>query len=209
MKNKKMKKQETDMQEELIDETDKLNNDCTCDDCDCSEFENICECDEHECNCECEHENCCNQDCLENDYKEIANKANEYLELAQRVQAEFDNYRKRINDSIKQAEQKGLMKAVEKLLPVVDSINNAKIQVKDEEFKKAIEILYNQVIQIFSSLNVKKIDALGKEFNPHLHYAVLTEEVEGVEPGMVIEELQEGFEVDDKVIRYSVVKVSK
>ena len=141
MKNKKMKKQETDMQEELIDETDKLNNDCTCDDCDCSEFENVCECDEHECNCECEHENCCNQDGLENDYKEIANKANEYLELAQRVQAEFDNYRKRINDSIKQAEQKGLMKAVEKLLPVVDSINNAKIQVKDEEFKKAIEIL--------------------------------------------------------------------
>ena len=85
----------------------------------------------------------------------------------------------------------------------------AKRQVQDESLKSAIDVLYNQVLQLFSKLNVTKIEAIGLEFDPHKHNAVLTEEVEGVKPDIVLEELQEGFEMGDKVIRHSVVKVSK
>lgn len=164
--------------------------DCCCgDDCDCE-----CDCDD-ECDCGCCHE--------------ISEEAGQYLELAQRVQAEFDNYRKRNAEAVKEAEQRGIVKAVEKLLPIVDSITSAKRQLQNEEMKKSIDTLYNQIIQLFGGLNVKKIEAKGLEFNPHKHYAVLTEEVEGVKPDIVLEELQEGFEMGDKVVRHTVVKVSK
>lgn len=183
---------------------------CTCgNDCNCTSEHN-CGCG-HNCECDCdlsEDECCCEDECCDCCECESHN-GSEYLELAQRIQAEFDNYRKRNVDAVKEAEKKGMMKAVEKLLPVIDSIKSAKLQVEDEQFKKSIETLYNQVIQLLGGLNVKKIEAEGLEFNPHKHYAVLSEEAEGVAPDMVLEELQEGFEMDGKVIRYSVVKVSK
>ena len=178
------------------DEKDLDKEECQCDDCchdDC-ECEDHCDCDDEDCHCGCH---------------EITEEAAQYLELAQRVQAEFDNYRKRNQDAIKEAEARGTMKAVEKLLPIVDSITSAKRQVQDESLKSAIDVLYNQVLQLFSKLNVTKIEAIGLEFDPHKHNAVLTEEVEGVKPDIVLEELQEGFEMGDKVIRHSVVKVSK
>lgn len=170
--------------------------DCCDDGCECEHF---CECDE---TC-----NCCDDDC-ECECHEITEEAAQYLELAQRVQAEFDNYRKRNQDAIKDAEARGIMKAVEKLLPIVDSITSAKRQIQDENFKKSIDVLYVQVLQLLQGLNVKKIDAKGCEFDPRKHNAVLTEEVEGVKPDIVLEELQEGFEMGDRVIRHSVVKVS-
>lgn len=211
--NKYVKEKESDNLEEktILDEKDlepnKENNcdndekdldkeECQCDDCchdDC-ECEDHCDCDDEDCDCGCH---------------EITEEAAQYLELAQRVQAEFDNYRKRNQDAIKEAEARGTMKAVEKLLPIVDSITSAKRQVQDESLKSAIDVLYNQVLQLFSKLNVTKIEAKGLEFDPHKHNAVLTEEVEGVKPDIVLEELQEGFEMGDKVIRHSVVKVSK
>ena len=178
------------------DEKDLDKEECQCDDCchdDC-ECEDHCDCDDADCHCGCH---------------EITEEAAQYLELAQRVQVEFDNYRKRNQDAIKEAEARGTMKAVEKLLPIVDSITSAKRQVQDESLKSAIDVLYNQVLQLFSKLNVTKIEAKGLEFDPHKHNAVLTEEVEGVKPDIVLEELQEGFEMGDKVIRHSVVKVSK
>jgi molecular chaperone GrpE len=134
---------------------------------------------------------------------------NEYLEMAQRIQAEFDNYRKRTQDVQKNSWQDGVKHAVEMLLPVIDSINSAKRQVADENFKKSIELLYSQTIACFEKLGVKKIEATGKPFNPELHNAIMTEHQDGVEPDMVLDELQEGFELNGKVIRHSVVKVSQ
>lgn len=136
-------------------------------------------------------------------------KTNEYLEMAQRIQAEFDNYRRRNQDSVFASRQDGIAYAVEMLLPVVDSINSAKRQVKDEEFLKSLELVYSQTLSCFEKLGVKKIDAINHPFNPEFHNAIMAEEVDGVEADTVIEEYQEGFEINGKVIRYSVVKVSK
>ena len=134
-------------------------------------------------------------------------KEQEYLEMAQRIQAEFDNYRRRNQDAQFSARQDGVAFAVETLLPVVDSINSAKKQIKDESFLKSIELLYGQTLACFEKLGVKKIEALGKTFDPTLHNAIMIED--GGEPDVVLEEFQEGFELNGKVIRHSVVKVSK
>ena len=197
-KNKENEKIEKKFKHEKCEcEKDDLKH-CRCeDDCDCGEDCDCCDCEDEECDC-CDDE--CECGC---------NEKNNYLELAQRIQAEFDNYRKRNADAIKQAEQKGFINAVVKILPIIDSTSNAKRQIQDETFKKSIETVYNQMINILEDMNVKKIDAVGKDFDPNLHNAVLAEEVEGTEEGKVLEEFQEGFELDGKVIRYSVVKVSK
>lgn len=145
---------------------------------------------------------------LDNQTLNQSSKEQEYLEMAQRVQAEFDNYRRRNQDAVFLSRQDGIAYAVDSLLPVIDSINSAKRQITDEAFLKSIELLYNQTLSCFEKLGVKKIDALGKPFDPTLHNAIMAQEVDG-EPDMVIEEFQEGFELNGKIIRHSVVKVSK
>ncbi len=136
-------------------------------------------------------------------------KSQEYLEMAQRLQAEFDNYRRRNFDLAKNSRQDGIVFAVEQLLPVVDTISSAKKQIVDENFLKSLDLIYKQTIDCFAKIGVTKIDALGKPFNPIYHNAIMAEEVEGTEPDMVVDEFQEGFMLGDRVIRHSVVKVSK
>ncbi|MBQ0017562.1 MAG: nucleotide exchange factor GrpE [Clostridiales bacterium] len=156
-----------------------------------------CECDE---NCECD----CDDECECGCHDEV-----NYLEMAQRIQAEFDNYRKRTVESEKQARQKGIIDAVEKILPVIDSIENAKRQVSDEVFKKSIDLINVQLYQCLENLGVKKIDALNKPFNPNFHNAIMTGEDKNFEQDIVLEVFQDGFMLNDKVIRHSVVKVNK
>ena len=129
--------------------------------------------------------------------------------MAQRLQAEFDNYRKRNADMARIARQDGISYAVMELLPIVDSVNSAKRQITDESFLNSINLVYNQIISCFEKIGVKRIEALNQPFNPELHNAIMAEEKEGIEPDMVIEEYQEGFCLNNKVIRHSVVKVSK
>lgn len=178
-----------------------------------------CEKDNHQCNCEHNHNKdecqcdgkCHSQedecDCCKND--DNLQEAYNYLELAQRVQAEFENYRKRTQNAEKEARQKGIMEAVEKLLPVVDSVDIAKKQVADQTLLNALEIINKQIFQSLESLGVKKIEALGKPFNPNYHNAIMTGEDSEKEADIVLEEYQQGFTLGDKVIRYSVVKVNK
>ena len=144
----------------------------------------------------------------QNGNAELESKAQEYLEMAQRVQAEFDNYRRRNLDLAKNSRHDGIIFAVEQLLPVLDTINSAKRQLVDENLSKALEQVYKQTLECFAKLGVSKIDAVGKPFDPHLHNAIMTEHVEGTEPDVVLDEFQEGFELDGRVIRHSVVKVS-
>ncbi len=139
---------------------------------------------------------------------ELEKKAQEYLEMAQRVQAEFDNYRRRNLDLAKNSRHDGIIFAVEQLLPILDTINSAKRQLVDENLSKALDQVYRQTLDCFAKLGVSKIEAVGKPFDPHLHNAIMTEQVDGVAPDVVLDEFQEGFELDGRVIRHSVVKVS-
>jgi len=135
-------------------------------------------------------------------------KASEYLELAQRITAEFENYKKRNADLAKKSEEDGIIKAVEKMLPVVDAFDNAFKMVTEEGSKQGLKLVYDIIIDALKDLGVEEIDALGKEFDPDLHNAVIaTDDSENV--GKVLEVYQKGFTFAGRVIRYSMVRVAK
>ena len=186
---------------------------CTCDDnCNCGEnctCGEECKCDEN-CDCGCQDGKKCDcEQCSCDEHDDNMQEAYNYLEMAQRIQAEFDNYRKRTQKAELDAKENGICLAVEKFLPIIDSIDNAKRQVKDENFQKALDLVNNQVMQSLANLKVEKIEAVGKEFNPHLHNAIMTGNDSDKKDDEVLEEFQAGFKLGDKVIRHSVVRVNK
>ena len=140
--------------------------------------------------------------------QESKSKESEYLELAQRITAEFENYKKRNADLAKKSEEEGVLKAVEKMLPVVDAFDNAFKMVKDEGSKEGLRIVYDIVIGALHDLGIEEIDALGKDFDPDLHNAVIATE-DSKNAGKVLEVYQKGFRMGDRVVRYSMVRVAK
>ena len=189
-------------------ETEAVETDQILTDEDLNDIDETCEC---ECECQSDEKCSCGENChcREKELEDAIQKQNEYLALAQQIQADFENYKKRSFDMTTNARRDGLCFAVEKLLPVLDSIASAKRQITDESFLASLDLIYRQTLDCFERMGVKKIEAVGKPFDPNLHNAVFTEHIEGTEPDIVLDELQEGFMLDDKVIRHSVVKVSE
>lgn len=178
--------------------------------CKCHEMneEKKCNCHEekHECKCgENKEEACsCGDECNCNHSKET-----EYLELAQRIKAEFDNYKKRNAEISRMSFENGVGTAIMKLLPAIDSFNQAKSNIQDTSVLSGIDLIFNQVMNAFNELGVKKIESVGCLFDPNLHNAVLTEHNENYGEDIILEEYQPGFIMGDKVIRHSVVKINK
>lgn len=189
-----------------IHKEDKCN--CGCEEhskeCNCKEEPCTCGCEEHSCNCD-EKECCCN----ESSELELARKdAQQNLELAQRLAAEFDNYRKRNAEIVRQSEENGIIKVVTKVLPCLDAFDNAFKMISDEGSLKGLKLIYDQLTNMLASLNISEIEAEGCDFDPNLHNAVLAEEAEGKE-NKVLEVFQKGYKLNDRVIRYAMVKVGK
>ena len=153
--------------------------------------------------CENNNESCECEECKE-ESKEMY-----YLGLAQRVQAEFDNYRKRTRQAEIDAKEKGKIDAVLELLPIVDSLDNAKKIALSEEALDAINIIEKQLYQCFDKLNVKKMNSLYAPFDANIHNAILVGQDETLEDNTVMQVFQEGFTMNDKVIRYAMVQVNK
>ena len=164
---------------------------CTCGDhCNCTE--------EHNCGCGCCHE--------QND---VSHDALGYLEIAQRIQADFENYKKRNADIAEKSYNMGVYDFVEKLLPALDSFKQARETVKDPTALAGLNLIHGQIIKALESFGIKKIECVGQEFNPNYHNAVLTDCNPDFENDIITEEFQEGFKSVTKVIRHSVVKINK
>lgn len=134
----------------------------------------------------------------------------EYLELAQRIKAEFENYKRRNAEVTAQSFENGVAKAIEKLLPAMDSFKQAKSSIQDENTLKGLDLVYNQITKAFEELGVTKIKALGEQFDPNYHNAVLTGNDPEKADNEIISEYQEGFIMKgDRVIRHSVVQINK
>ena len=134
----------------------------------------------------------------------------EYLELAQRIKAEFENYKRRNAEVTVQSFENGVAKAIEKLLPAMDSFKQAKSSIQDENTLKGLDLVYSQIIKAFEELGVTKINALGEQFDPNYHNAVLTGNDPEKADNEIISEYQEGFIMKgDRVIRHSVVQINK
>ena len=160
------------------------------------------ECDKH-CNCHSKHEK-------HDNFAEIQSKEQEYLELAQRLKAEFENYKKRNAEVVTQSFDNGVSHTVSKLLPAIDSFKQAKSSITDENTLKGLDLVLNQILGAFEELGVTKIKAEGEMFDPNFHNAVLVGNEPDKPDGIILQEFQEGFILkNDRVIRHSVVKINK
>lgn len=133
-------------------------------------------------------------------------KANEFKDMAQRIQAEFENYRKRNNDSIKNARLDGANDVILALLPVIDAVDIAKTLITEQASLAGVQLIRKQLTTLLEKYEVEEIACVGEAFNPDLHNAVLREEAEGMQD-KIIEVLQKGYIRKGKVIRYAMVKV--
>lgn len=211
------------------EETCNCEEDCNCgcdckEDCDCK-----CNCDD-ECNCE---DKCCCSHELKNDKKndkkkkkdkiseleEKLSKTIEMLKIAQdgmvRSQAELINYRKRKDDEVSKLLLYCNESIVKELLPTLDNFERA-IKLDDDNLEDALskfldgfKMIYCSMVGTLEKYGVKAIDSSNVPFDPKLHQAVLMEQRDDVESGTVLEVLQKGYLLKDRVIRPAMVRVSE
>ena len=135
----------------------------------------------------------------------VQNDSDKYL----RLMAEFDNYKKRSAKERENIYTDVRVDTVSKFLPVYDNLERAlKAETSDEAHKKGVEMTFNQLLDVFKKLGVEEIESVGKTFDPNLHNAVMHVEDEALGENEIVEEFQKGFKVNDKVIRFSMVKVA-
>lgn len=137
-------------------------------------------------------------------------KAAEYLSLAQRVQADFENFRRR-NETVRaDAYAEGRKDTASMMLPVLDNLQravSAAADSPDEALKSGVDMVLKQMSEVYGKLDVKPIDRLGEKFDPNLENAILQGTPEEGEPGTVCQVLQKGYMIGDKVLRHAMVKV--
>ena len=136
-------------------------------------------------------------------------KVEELTERLKRTMAEFDNFRKRTEKEKSSMYIIGAQEIVEKILPVVDNFERGLAQAQEgDAFADGMKMIYKQLTTTLDDLGVKPIEAVGKEFNPDFHNAVMHVEDEEVGENIVVEEFQKGYTYKDFVVRHSMVKVA-
>ncbi len=161
---------------------------CNCGEECLSDEEKACECGEEEHDCKCKEE---------------------YLQLAQRVQADFDNFRRHALENVKKARIDGQISVIEAFLPCLDIFKEAKKSITDENVLKGVEMVEDKISSSLKELGVEKISSIGEVYNPYKHNVIAVAHVEGQENDVIIDEYQAGYTFADKVIRYAKVIVNK
>jgi molecular chaperone GrpE len=127
-----------------------------------------------------------------------------------RLQADFINYRNRVEREKKSLYASATEDIILQLLPVLDNFERALNNIeKDNAYYEGIKMIYNQMINVLTNNGLKEIECLGETFDPNFHHAVFMEECEDKDEGTIIEVLQKGYMLNEKVIRPSMVKVAK
>ena len=139
-------------------------------------------------------------------------KIEELTDRVTRQMAEFDNFRKRTEKEKSQMYEIGARDVIEKLLPVVDNFERGLAAIPEEEksnpYLEGMDKIYKQLMTTLDGIGVKPIEAVGQEFSPDFHNAVLHVEDETVGENIVVEEFQKGYMYRDSVVRHSMVKVA-
>ncbi len=144
----------------------------------------------------------------------LKNELEEYKSRFMRLSADFQNYKKRMEKERSDLYKFGSEKIVVDILPIIDNFERA-IQASENNgeesasFLDGVEMIFKQFIEMLNKHGVQEIESIEKEFDPNLHHAVMQEECEESESNMVTEVFQKGYTLNDKVIRPSMVKVSK
>ena len=161
---------------------------------------------------------------LEHDLEELtakAEKADEYLELARRTKADFENYRKRAAREAASAQERGIAKLAKELLPAVDNLDRALQAAQSvatpnrhpadngtQTLVSGIKLVHDDVIAALARAGIEGFSPQGERFDPQLHEAIAQQPVEGAEPGTVVEVYQRGYRLGEVVIRPARVVVA-
>jgi len=142
----------------------------------------------------------------------------ELKDRAARRQADFENYRKRVDRERSDIYNRVVADVAGKLLGVLDNLKRAleaeaSVEATESDefrhFLSGVDLIYKQLTGVLEALGVKQIVAVGERFNPHIHEAVVTEDTEEFEPDTIMQEIRAGYRLGDKLIRPALVKVSK
>lgn len=209
--------------------------DCECDEnhkcnenCDCKKGDEKCKCSDNcDCgdDCKCDENNKCNEDCTckgchceENEegcdkhhkhHKHEKKDEPDYLALAQRIQAEFENYRRRMADQLVIERQEGVVSVINVFLPCLDTFKEAKKSITDEKVLEGVNMIENKIMDALCKLEVERIEAVGQKFDPNFHDVIAVMHNENYDDDIILEEYQAGYKYKGKVIRYSKVIVNK
>ena len=144
---------------------------------------------------------------VEADVRERAEKSDQYLALAQRTQADFENYRKRTARDVRAAEARGMSRLARELLPALDNLDRALAAVEssgqDQEhhLTQGIRLVQTELTAALARTGIQGYTPKGERFDPEQHEAVAQHAVEGAEPGTIVEVLQSGYRLNDAVLR--------
>ena len=147
--------------------------------------------------------------------EELTKKNEELLNKVLYSQAEFANYKKRREVETSNMLKYSNQEIAKELLPIVDNferaikLDDANLNDELSKFLEGFKIIYTHLVEVLKKYEVNEIDCLDKEFDPNLEQALMTSKVEGVKPGIVVEVLQKGYMLKDKMIRPALVKVSE
>lgn len=148
---------------------------------------------------------------FEKEDNKLQERVDELEDRVKRQMAEFENFRKRTDKEKTAMFETGARSVIEKILPVVDNFERGLAAIPEEEqktpFAEGMNMVYKQLIQELEKLEVKPIEAVGCEFDPNLHNAVMQVESEEYESGVIAQELQKGYTYRDTVVRHSMVAV--
>lgn len=141
----------------------------------------------------------------------LKERIEELEDRVKRQMAEFDNFRKRTDKEKTAMFETGAKSVIEKILPVVDNFERGLAAIPEGEkgspFAEGMEMIYKQLMTELEKMEVKPIPAIGEEFNPDFHNAVMQVESEEYETGVIAQELQKGYTYRDSVVRHSMVAV--
>jgi molecular chaperone GrpE len=149
---------------------------------------------------------------LEENLAKAETQAAEYLDGWQRARADYSNARKRLERERAEAYGKAAIDYTKKMLPILDDFDralaNVPESVEQHEWYEGIILVSRKMHSILQDLNVERIEAVGQPFDPNIHEALSLTEAEGFESGIVVEELQTGYRIGDRVIRPTLVNVA-
>lgn len=185
-----------------FEKTNDENKECSCKECSCEETKK-------------EKKVSKKDNKLIKEIEELKSKNEELLNKVLYSQAEFANYKKRRDNEVSNMLKYSNLDIINEILPIVDNFERAikldDTNLNDElsKFLEGFKMIYTHLIEILKKFEVIEIECLNKEFDHNVCQALMTTKVEGVEPGIVVEVLQKGYMLKDKMIRPALVKVSE
>lgn len=142
-------------------------------------------------------------------YNKLKNQLDHYANVARELKNDFENFKRHMQKNLVEKQNAGVLKAAEAIFPALDSFKKAKKIITDKSCLSGIKMIEKQILSALETLKIRRIKSVGEVFDPEFHNAVMMVEEPNVESGIIVEELESGYTINDRVVRFSNVIVAK